>query len=160
MNMRLDEFKSETFSSIDMNLSTINSNKYPYSYDQPSANLIKWSLLKSPGKTPMHHNSPNIYISWPSKAVPLFRFKNGGMTSLLTSANIYQQKRAGHHTNTSEHNITTSLPLSSHQSYILNISQKKQVMDHSQEQSEFILLKITPFHHKEQQNCMSNSLYK
>ena len=41
LNMRLDELKSEIFSSIDMKLSTINSNK---------ADIIKWQPLKSPEK--------------------------------------------------------------------------------------------------------------
>ena len=33
-----------------MELVTINSNKYPSSYDQPSDDIIKWPLLKSPEK--------------------------------------------------------------------------------------------------------------
>ena len=33
-----------------MKLSTLNSNKYPSSYDQTSADIIKWPLLKSPEK--------------------------------------------------------------------------------------------------------------
>ena len=33
-----------------MELVTINSKKYPSSYDQPSDDLIKWKLLKSPEK--------------------------------------------------------------------------------------------------------------
>ena len=53
--MRLNEFKNETVISIDMKLSTLNSNKLAYSYDQPSADLIKWTLLKSPGK--YYHSS-------------------------------------------------------------------------------------------------------
>ena len=50
MNTRLKEFKSETVSSIDIKLSIINSNKYTSSYDQPSADLIKLTPLKSPKK--------------------------------------------------------------------------------------------------------------
>ena len=50
INMRLNEFKSETVSAIDMKLSILNSNKFTSSYNQPSADLIKWTLLKLPGK--------------------------------------------------------------------------------------------------------------
>ena len=62
MNMRLDEFKYETVISIDMKLSDLSSHKPSYSYDRPSADCIKWPLLKSPRKHPMHQTSPNIYI--------------------------------------------------------------------------------------------------
>ena len=47
MNMRLDEFKSETVISVDTKLLTLNSNKPLSSYDQASSDLIKWLLLKS-----------------------------------------------------------------------------------------------------------------
>ena len=48
--MRLNEFKSETVSSIYMKLSALSSNKPSSSYDQPSSDIIKWTLLKSPEK--------------------------------------------------------------------------------------------------------------
>ena len=80
---------------------------------------------------PMHHNSPKIYIPWPSKAIHLFRFKNGGMPYFLTSANICQQKRAGKHINISKKNITTYLTLSSHQKQILIFTQQNKTMKHS-----------------------------
>ena len=35
-----------------MKLLTLTSNKSPSSYDQPSADIVKWSLLKSPEKNP------------------------------------------------------------------------------------------------------------
>ena len=41
MNMRLNEFKSETVSYIYMKLLTINSNKPSSYYDHPSAYFIK-----------------------------------------------------------------------------------------------------------------------
>ena len=50
MNMKLDEFKSETFISIDTKLLTQNSNKYLSFSDQPSSDLIKCPLPKSPEK--------------------------------------------------------------------------------------------------------------
>ena len=62
INMRIDEFKSETVISFDMKISALTSNKHSYSYDQPSSDLIKWTLLKSPENVHMHHNSPNIYL--------------------------------------------------------------------------------------------------
>ena len=42
--MRLNEFKSETVSS------TLNSNKSPSCYNQPSSDIIKWPLFKSSEK--------------------------------------------------------------------------------------------------------------
>ena len=48
--MNSGEFRSKVSSSIEMKLLTLNSNKYPSSYGQPSADIIKWPLLKSPEK--------------------------------------------------------------------------------------------------------------
>ena len=50
MKMKIDEYRSETSISVDMKLLTLNSNKHPSYYDQPSADLIKWPLIKSPEK--------------------------------------------------------------------------------------------------------------
>ena len=62
--------------------------------------------------TPMNHNSPNIYLPWPSKATPILRFKNGGLLPFLPSANIYQHTRAGQHkisqSRTSQHVFLSS----------------------------------------------------
>ena len=41
MNLRLDEFKSETTNSIDRKLSTLNSNKHPSSNKQTSSDITK-----------------------------------------------------------------------------------------------------------------------
>ena len=51
MNMRLDEFKSETVSFFNTKLPTHTSNKPSSSYDQPYADLIKLPLLKSSKKS-------------------------------------------------------------------------------------------------------------
>ena len=48
LKMKLDEYKSETYISIDIKMLTLNSNKYPSSYYQPSDDLIKWLIIKSP----------------------------------------------------------------------------------------------------------------
>ena len=40
--------KSEASIYINKTFSTLNSNKYPYSYNQPSSDTNKWPLLKSP----------------------------------------------------------------------------------------------------------------
>ena len=61
--MKMDEFKSESLSSIDMKLLTLNSSKYPSSYDQPSANFIKFPLLKSPKKY-SHASQFNKHLSF------------------------------------------------------------------------------------------------
>ena len=50
MNMRIYGFKYKTVRSIDRKLSALSSNKLPSYYYQPSDVLIKWPLLKSPGK--------------------------------------------------------------------------------------------------------------
>ena len=84
----------------------------------------------------MHHNPPNIYIALPSKSITFFRLKNGRMPSYLPSYNIYQQKIPGQHINISKYNITTYLPLPSHQTQILNYPQQKETMKHYQDQSE------------------------
>ena len=48
IDTEIDKFKAEASSSINKTFSSLNSNKYPSSYNQPSADIIKWSLLKSP----------------------------------------------------------------------------------------------------------------
>ena len=50
MNMRINELKYETVSSIDMKIPDLSSNKPYSSYDQPSADIIKFPLLKAPEK--------------------------------------------------------------------------------------------------------------
>ena len=45
-----------------MKMSTLNSNQSPPSHDQPSADLIKCLLLKSPEKVLTNQNSPKIRI--------------------------------------------------------------------------------------------------
>ena len=62
MNMRLDEFKSETVSSFDMKLSAITSNKPSSSYDQPSTDLINWPLPKHRWELPVLRYPRNIVI--------------------------------------------------------------------------------------------------
>ena len=62
MNMRFNEFKSETVISIDMKLFALSSNKPSYSHEQPSSCLVKLPLLSRLKTFPMHHNSLNIYI--------------------------------------------------------------------------------------------------
>ena len=66
-------------------------------------------------------------------------------------ANLCQQRRSGHHTIKSKHKIIASLKFSSYQTYILNISHQNKLFKHSQERSEFILLKIPPYHHQKHQ---------
>ena len=106
----------------------------------------------------MLHSLPNTYHPWPYKATPLFKFKNGGMTFVLPSKNLCQQTRAGHHTIKSNQKIRTSPNFSSHHTLILNTSQQKKTMKHSQENSDFILLKIPPYHNHNHQNHISNLL--
>ena len=46
LKMKLDQYKSETTSPIDTKLLTINTNKDPSYYDQPSVVITKWPLVK------------------------------------------------------------------------------------------------------------------
>ena len=80
---------------------------------------------------PIHHNSPKIYLPWPSKATLFFIFKNGGMSSFLPSSNIYQQTGSGQNTNISKKSIMIYLPLSSNQTHILNLPQQKNYKEFS-----------------------------
>ena len=89
----------------------------------------------------------------------LLQIKNGGMPFFMTSENLYQQTKSGHHTNHSEQNITTYITLYSQQTHILNFPQQKKTIIHSQEHSEFILLNIKPSHHQKYQHCMSKLLH-
>ena len=41
IKMKFDEYKAEIYSSINMKLLTLRTNKYPSSYYQPSSDLIK-----------------------------------------------------------------------------------------------------------------------
>ena len=62
MNMRLYGFKYETVFSLDIKLSVITSNKPSSCHDQPSADIIKWQLLKLPGKY-SHASQFTIHLS-------------------------------------------------------------------------------------------------
>ena len=65
----------------------------------------------------------------------LLQIKNDGMPLFLTSANLYQQTRAIHHANISEHNITTYRPFYYHQTHTLKFPHQNKTIKHSQEQS-------------------------
>ena len=80
MNMRLNELKSETVSSIHIKLSTLKSNKPSSSYYQPSAGLIKLVSLNGHFSSclenmPMHHNSPKHISSMTLKGDTLLQIK-------------------------------------------------------------------------------------
>ena len=54
IEIRIDEIKYEplkTINSLDMKIPTITPNKTSSSYEQPSTDIIKWALLKSPEKS-------------------------------------------------------------------------------------------------------------
>ena len=89
--MKRDELKYETLISIDIKLLTLSSNKYPSYYDQHSADLIKWPILKSPDKY-CHASQFTKHLSFITlEGDTLLQIKNYGVTLFLTSANIYQQ---------------------------------------------------------------------
>ena len=80
---------------------------------------------------------------------------------VITPPSIYQhqQKISFHHTDHSEQKITPSLTFSSHETRILNFSQKNETMKHSLKNSYFILLNIKPSPRQKHQNSMSKSLH-
>ena len=47
IDINIDDLKAEAYISINKKLSPINPKKYPSSYNQPSADINKWPLLKS-----------------------------------------------------------------------------------------------------------------
>ena len=92
---------------------------------KPLLPMTEFLLISSNGhfsshlkKFQTHHNSPKIYIAWPSKATPFFILKNGGMPSFMPSENIYQKTRTNQHKNISNQKITTYIPLSSQHAHI------------------------------------------
>ena len=89
----------------------------------------------------------------------LLQIKNGAIPFCMDSANNDQQKIYVHCTNLPKQNIMKYLILPSYQTQIKSLPQNKKTMKHSQEHSEFILLKITPFPHQKHQNQMPNSIY-
>ena len=104
----------------------------------------------------MLQSLPITYHTLIQEATPFFNFKSGVMTLVLASANICQQTRAGQHTRTSSKSITKPTNFSSHQKIIINTSQQKKIMKHSQDHSELIFLKKPPSHYKKHQNQISN----
>ena len=60
----------------------------------------------------------------------LLQIKKVQMPLFIPSSNLYQQTGAGHHTNNSENNITTSLNLSSHQTHILIFQIERKLQQH------------------------------
>ena len=48
LKTNIDEFKAEASSSINKTVYPLNPKKSPSSYNQPSADIIKWTLLESP----------------------------------------------------------------------------------------------------------------
>ena len=144
-------FKWKYHISLKTNLLTLMTNLLMISQNLHFSNHLK--------NLHMHHNSPKIYLPWPSKTTQLFIFKHGGMKSFLTSANIYQQTRSVRNKNIPKQKIKTYITLSYHQKSILNFLQKNKNMKHYQEHSEFILSKMKLFPPLKHQNHMSNSLH-
>ena len=85
-----------------MKFFALNSNKYPSSHYQPSAYLIKWTLLKSPDFH-FHASQFTKRLSFMTlEGNNLIQIKKWWYSIFLHSENICQQTRAGHHTNHSE----------------------------------------------------------
>ena len=130
-----------------MKISDLNSSKPSSLYDQYSDDLIQWSLLKSPEKS--HASQFTKHLSYITlKGNTLLQIQKWWNVVFLTSANIYQQTRAGQYTDLSEQKITISLPFSFQHPHILNVPQHRKTINYSQEHLYFIVLKVTPFPHQ------------
>ena len=81
-NIKANHLKIIT--SIDMNASTITSNKHSSSSEHIKSDLMPWILLQSPGN---HHSSPIIFLQCTLKEKPNSKFENGGL--LLDQHYIY-----------------------------------------------------------------------
>ena len=156
INMGFNEIKYEKVSSLDTKISAIASTKPSYCYDQTSANIIKWKLQKSTENIPMHHNSPNIYLPWPSKETLFFRFKNGGISSFINFAKYLLSNKiwpACKYIKEEHQNISSFiLPPETNPKFDI----AKKTMKNDQDHSDFILLNMKLFPPKKHQNHMSN----
>ena len=133
MNMRLDELKSETVISIGMEISDLSSNKPYFSYNQPLTDIIKCPLLKSLEKY-SHASQFTKNLSYTTlEGGTLLQIQKYGIPYFLPYYNIYQQTRAGQNTNISKEKIIASITSSSHQTHILNFTQKNKTMKHYQQ---------------------------
>ena len=97
IEMKIDQIKADhikTINQLDMKISSIASNKPSSYYEQPSTDLTKYPLIKSPVNLHMHHYSPKIYPPWILKVTLFFIFKNGGVPFIMYYSNPYQQKMA------------------------------------------------------------------
>ena len=150
IDTNIDDIKAESSSSINQTFSPIDPHYSHYSSNQPSADINKWPLLKSPD---FHSHDSHFTKNLPPmnlKGDTLLQLKNGGITFVLPYTNLCQQIISGHHTRNSKQKITTSPNFSSHHTLILNIPQEKNNIKHSQEHSEFILLNISTFNRQRQ----------
>ena len=89
--MKLYEIKAEhlkTIDSLDIEISAITSKKYSSQYEQPTADLTEWSLLKTNKTNHMHCNSPDMYLLRTLKVTLSFNSKNGGKPFVPTSDNL------------------------------------------------------------------------
>ena len=89
----------------------------------------------------------------------LVHIQNCRMTYFLPYANTFQQTRSGRHANISHQIIMKYFSLTFYRKPILNLLKKNQIMKHSLDHSDFILLKMKIFLHPKHQNHMSSSLH-
>ena len=86
--IKFNKFKAKASIPIDMKLFALNSNKYPYSYDQHSYDIIKWPHLKS---IDFHSHTSQFTkkLSFMNlEGDTLIQIKNGWIPLFLTSANL------------------------------------------------------------------------
>ena len=159
MNMRLNEFKSETFSSFEMKLPALTSNK-PYSkYDQRSDDLIKCTLLKSPEKYPHASQSTKRLSSMTLKGNTIHYIEKWWDVILSDFCQYLSKNKSWteyKYIKVENHNIYEFiLPPDKKLHYI----QQNKNKNHYKYHSEFILLNMKLFPTQNHQNHMSNSLH-
>ena len=158
IDTKIDKFKSEAPWSINKLLYPLNSNNYTPSYNQPSANIIKWLLLKSTDFR-LHASQLTKHLSpmtlegdtllqlqkwWYTIRSALCKYLST-KNSCLTYKKIKPE----------QYDITKCLlPPDTHSKHVTEKGDSK----HYQEHSEFILLKIPKYYHQNHQHQMSNSL--
>ena len=158
IDKNINDLKSKASSFINKIFSPLNLKNSPYSSNQPSADINKWPLLKSPyfpsrASQFTKHQSPMTlegktllqlqkwwYSICSTFCESLSTNKIWPLYMKLKEENYYITKYL--------------LPPYTHSKYITAKTNLKNYQEHS----EFVLLKIPPSHHQKHPNHMSNSL--
>ena len=135
IDTNINDLKAEESGSTNKTFSPLNSNNYPSYYNQHSADTNKWTLFKSPDFNSHYSHLTKHLSPMTLDYNTLLQILKWWDAIFLTSENLYQQTKYGHHTINTKHKITISLYLSSNKTVIINMSQQKKILKHYQENS-------------------------